>query len=106
MTMDKKSQWIIILSLTAALLVAVNFIARPNPASALMTIKDRDFSAVTARTQQNGDVLYIMDNRTGAVAVYSYDPAFRDVRPRVFGDIAAIFANGGGPGGGGGGGNP
>ena len=32
-----------------------------------------------------------MDNRTGKIAVYSYDPATRDVRPRVFGDIATLF---------------
>ena len=87
--MDKKSTSIAILAITAAVLVLVDFAARP--AAALMTIKDRDFSLVTARTQQNGDTLYIMDNRTGAIAVYSYDPASRDVRPRVFGDISTLF---------------
>ena len=88
--MDKKSTSIVILAITAAALVLVDYAARP--AAALMTIKDRDFALVTARTQQNGDTLYIMDNRTGAIAVYSYDPASRDVRPRVFGDISTLFA--------------
>jgi hypothetical protein len=88
--MDKKNFAIGILSLTATLLLVANYFA-PAPADALMTIKDRDFSMVTARTQQNGDTLYILDNRTGRVAVYSYDPAGRVVRPRVFGDMSTLF---------------
>ena len=90
--MDKKTTSIVVLAFTAVLLVLVELAVRPTPANALMTIKDRDFAMVTARTQQNGDTLYIMDNRTGAIAVYSYDPASKDVRPRVFGDISTLFA--------------
>jgi hypothetical protein len=88
---DRKSTWIGVLSLTAAVLLAGNYVFRPSPASALVAFKDRDFQMVTARTQQQGDVLYLMDNRTGKIAVYSYDPATRDIRPRVFGDIATLF---------------
>ena len=87
---DRKSMWIGVLSLTAAVLIAGNYVFRPSPASALAVFKDRDFQMVTARTQQ-GDALYIMDNRTGKIAVYTYDPATRDVRPRVFGDISTLF---------------
>ena len=89
--MDKKTTWIAVLATTAVALAAIDYAARP--AKALMTIKDRDFSMVTARTQQQGDALYVMDNRTGKVAVYTYDPASRVMRPRVFGDIAALFQN-------------
>ena len=88
---DPKSMWIGVLSLTAAVLVAGNYAFRPSPANALVTFKDRDFQMVTARTQLQGDTLYVMDNRTGKIAVYSYDPATRDVRPRVFGDISTLF---------------
>jgi hypothetical protein len=88
---DQKSMWIGVLAITAAVLVAANYAFRPPPASALVTFKDRDFQMVTARTQEQGDTLYVMDNRTGKIAVYSYDPATRDVRPRVFGDIATLF---------------
>ncbi len=90
-TTDKKSKWIAVLSLTAALLVGAEYLMRPSPASGLVAFKDRDFQMVTARTQQNGDTLYLMDNRTGKIAVYTYDSATRDVRPRVFGDIATLF---------------
>ncbi len=89
--MDKKTMWITVLSVTAVALAALNYAARP--AQALMTIKDRDFSMVTARTQNQGDCLYIMDNRTGKVAVYTYDSARKVMLPRVFGDIAALFSN-------------
>ena len=88
---DQMSTWIGVLSLTAGVLVAANYAFRPAPASGLVMFKDRDFQMVTARTQQQGDTLYVMDNRTGKIAVYSYDPATRDVRPRVFGDIATLF---------------
>ena len=91
-TTDRTSVWIGVLALSAALLVAANYAFRPSPANALVTFKDRDFQMVTARTQGQGDTLYVMDNRTGKIAVYSYDPATRDVRPRVFGDIATLFA--------------
>ena len=88
--MDKKTMWITVLAVTAVALAAIDYAARP--ARALMTIKDREFAMVTARTQSNGDAVYVMDNRTGKVAVYTYDPATKDLRPRVFGDITALFA--------------
>ncbi len=88
---DPKSTWVAALAMSAAVLVAANYVFRPAPANALVTFKDRDFTMVTARTQEQGDTLYVMDNRTGKIAVYSYDPATRDVRPRVFGDISTLF---------------
>ena len=33
-----------------------------------MSIKDRDYSLVTARTQTGGDSLYVLDNRSGRVS--------------------------------------
>ena len=66
----------------------------PQPAQALMTIKDRDFSLVTARTQANGDSLYILDNRSGRVAVFAYDPARRSLVPRFVGELNNVFAAG------------
>ena len=90
--MDKKEFAIGILSLMATLLLAGIYFSPPR-AQALMTIKDRDFSLVTARTQENGDVLYVLDNRSGKVAIYSYDPAGKVIRPRVAGDMVKVFPN-------------
>ena len=89
--MDKKSFLIGILSLTATVLLMGNYFA-PQPASALMTIKDRDFSMVTCRAQNGGDTLYVLDNATGRIAIYSYDPAGRVVRPRGAGNMSQLFS--------------
>lgn len=77
----KKNLSIWILMTTAAFLLAGNLFI-PTPASAIMAIKDRDYQLVTARIQSGGDGLYIVDSRTGLIAVFTYDPASRSVRPR------------------------
>jgi hypothetical protein len=92
--MDKKNFTIGILSLTAVVLMLANYFA-PQPAQALMSIKDRDFSLVTARTQNGGDSLYVLDNRSGRVAIFAYDPARRALVPRVVGEMSAAFNVGG-----------
>lgn len=91
--MDKKNFSIGLLSLSAVALMLVNYFA-PQPAQALMSIKDRDFSLVTARTQNGGDSLYVLDNRSGRVAVFSYDPARKALVPRVVGEMSAAFGAG------------
>ena len=44
-----------------------------------------------ARIQTGGDGLYILDNRTGQVAVFTYDPASRGVRARKVRNVADAF---------------
>jgi len=73
-TTDKKMFAIGVLSLTAAVLLIGNYFA-PQPAMATSTIKDRDFSMVTAAVQTGGDAVYVLDNRRGRVAIYAYDPS-------------------------------
>jgi hypothetical protein len=90
-SMDKKTFWIGILSLTATVLMLGNYFA-PQPAMATMSIKDRDFSMVTAHSQTGGDSLFVLDNRSGKVAVYFYDPSSKVVRPRGSGDMSKMFA--------------
>ncbi len=90
-TTDKKTLWIGILSLTATLLLLGNYFA-PQPAVATTTIKDRDFSMVTAVQQSGGDSLYVLDNRSGRIAVYSYDPGRRAILPKAAGELANLFA--------------
>ncbi len=90
-TSDKKMFAIGILSLTAAVLLVGNYFA-PEHAVATTTIKDRDFSMVTATVQTGGESLYVLDNRSGRVAVYAYDPSGRVIRPRGIGEMANLFA--------------
>jgi hypothetical protein len=88
--MDRKTLSITILSLTAALLLAAHWFT-PQPARAEEAVKDRDYQIVTARVQSGGDGLYILDNRTGQVAVFTYDPASRAVRARQVRPMSDAF---------------
>lgn len=88
--MDKKTFAIGILSLTAVLLALGNYLL-DSPVRAGETIKDRDYQAVTARIQAGGEGLYILDNKTGLVAVFTYDPNVRGLRPRAVRAISDAF---------------
>jgi hypothetical protein len=83
--MDKKIFIIGILSLTAVVLFVANLFMPPR-AIADEVIKDRDWQVVTAHVQQNDEGLYILDNRSGMMAVFTYDPnakslVIRDRKP-------------------------
>jgi hypothetical protein len=88
--MDRKTFGIGFFSITALLLLAAVWFV-PQPADAMVAIKERDYQLVTARIQTGGDALYIMDNRTGQMAVFSYDPASRTVRARTVRQLADAF---------------
>jgi len=91
---DKKMFVIGVLSLTAAILLIGNYFA-PQPAMATTSVKDRDFSMVTAAVQTGGDSVYVLDNRSGRVAIYSYDPSSRTIRPRGAGEMSGLFVRNG-----------
>jgi hypothetical protein len=83
--MDKKLFIIGILSLTAVVLFVANLVM-PTRAIADEVVKDRDWQVVTAHVQQNDEGLYILDNRSGMMAVFIYDPnakslVIRDRKP-------------------------
>ncbi|QOV90310.1 hypothetical protein [Humisphaera borealis] len=78
--MDKKLFTIGVLSVSAVVLFAANLL-QPRTAQAGLVVKDNDFTAVTARTAQGGEALYILDNRTGNMVVMNYDPNRRAVVP-------------------------
>ncbi len=88
--MKRTNLSIIILSITAALMLAAHIFI-PTTAKAEMAVKDRDYQVVTARVQSGGDGLYILDNRTAQLAVFTYDPTSRAVRPRQVRPISDAF---------------
>ena len=90
--MKRQNIGIILLSLTAALLLAAHVLVQPANAEAV--IKERDYQVVTAKIATGGDALYIMDMRTGQVAVFTYDPASRGVRARTVRNVADAFTAG------------
>ena len=65
--MDKKTYAVGILSILAGLLLVANLI--PTPAQATTTIKDRDYTLTTTRGQRGGEDLYVIDNRSGQIAM-------------------------------------
>jgi hypothetical protein len=76
---SKSTLAITLLSLSALALLVANWIA-PAPAAAQVVVAQDDYVAGTAGTQTGNDALYIVDNRSGQVAVFTYDPGSRSVR--------------------------
>lgn len=79
--MNTKSYAVGVLSLSAVMLFVANILF-PSNAGAAFSIKDRDYSAVTAHQQQGDDALYVMDNRSGMMIVFNYDPTHKALVPR------------------------
>jgi hypothetical protein len=88
--MDRKIYAIGILIVTATMLLIANLIPLPQ-AVAATTIRDRDYQVVTARVQQGGEGLYVLDNRTGMIAIFTWDVAARAVKLRAVRPIADAF---------------
>lgn len=89
--MDKKTFGIVMFSISAIVLAVANFCVR-TPAEAAVAVSARDYQAVTIRSPRGGDALYILDNKTGQVAVFTYDPNTRDVRARAVRFAADAFS--------------
>jgi hypothetical protein len=88
--MDKKTFGIGILSITGALL----FIACLLPtkqADAAFAVKDRDYQLITVPGIGGGDTVYVVDNRTGLMAVLYFDNRARVLRPRIVRAVADAF---------------
>ncbi len=79
--MNNRNLAIIVLSISAAALAVLNFSSKP--AVAEQAIAGRDYAIVTASTSVGGEALYILDNRSQKLAIFSYDPNTKQVRPRL-----------------------
>jgi hypothetical protein len=88
--MDKKTFSIGILSLTAAVLFVANFMPI-RTVQAGEAIKERDFTIVTSRINQGGEALYICDNRTGQMAVFTWEAGKRQILLRDLRTITELF---------------
>ena len=78
--MDKKTFTIGVLSLSALVLLVANLI-QPRVAEAGLVVKDNEYTAVTARVARGGEALYILDNRSGLMAVVAYDISRKGIVP-------------------------
>lgn len=88
--MQSKSLTIGVLSITAVLLLIAQFVDL-QPAMAGESVKDRDYSLVTATSQQGGEIVYVIDNHTGQVAVFAWDAGRRGLQFRGAGSMADAF---------------
>ena len=77
--MDRKLIAICMLSLSAMALMIANFSI---PAQASTTTNSRDYQLSTALMQNGSEGLYVLDNRTGLIAIFTYDYNTRTLRPR------------------------
>jgi hypothetical protein len=87
---DRQTAAIIVLSLSAVLLALV-LVLTPPVAVAEATIRDRDYSVVTAAATTGGDALYIADNRSGMMAVFTFDKQTRSIRTRAVRPLSDAF---------------
>lgn len=79
--MDRKTIGIMILTATATLMVALHLTATPTAEGAVAVV-GREYQAATAKAQTGGEALYVLDNKTGQLAVFLYDTRDKAVRVR------------------------
>jgi hypothetical protein len=91
MHINKQIVSIVTLCVSAGLLLA--YVASPPARGGDLVIKDRDYQIVTGHAINGGDDLYILDNRTGLMAVFVFDPNRHGVFPRAFTSVVDLFAN-------------
>ena len=102
-TVDNKTFAIGVLTVTAAILM-VAVVNKPREVQAAEVVRGRDYSCVTARLAQGDDGLYVVDGKTGMMAVFVYDPGRKQIVPKAIKPVTDAFAGGpGGPADGGGG---
>ena len=89
--MDKKTLTILVLGFMAAVLLGLN-LNTDRTATASAVINGRDYKAVTTKAQRGGDSLFILDGKTGKMAVFAYDPNTKTVRPKDVRMVKDAFA--------------
>jgi len=81
---------IAVLTVTAVIL-SVAHLVPPQSAQATMSIKDRDYSLVTTRSSRGDEIVYVTENRSGQVAVFSWDAGRKTLEFRGAGSLADAF---------------
>ncbi|MDB5320370.1 MAG: hypothetical protein JWN40_2001 [Phycisphaerales bacterium] len=88
--MDKKTFGIGVLSITGMLLL-IACLLPAKPADAAFAVKDRDYQVITVPSVGGGDTVYVVDNRTGLMAVLAFDNRARVLRPKQVRAVADAF---------------
>jgi hypothetical protein len=99
--MDSKTYGIGILTLTGIALLLANLFA-PRPAIGIESVANEDAQAVTCRSAQGGDALYLLDQSSGKLAVFTVNTR-SGLKLMTVLDVEAAFREAGEMGGGTGG---
>jgi hypothetical protein len=78
--MKSTSMKIGFLTVTALILFIAQFLP-VRPATAADVLKDRDYTLLSARSAVGGEVVYVLDNRTGLMAIFTWDAGARAFTP-------------------------
>lgn len=79
--MERKNFFIGLLGLGAALLLAAHALL-PRVADAQVAVRDREYQVVTGKISSGGEALYVMETRTGLLAVFTWDNGTRAMQLR------------------------
>lgn len=88
-SLDKQVIAIGLLSIMAVGLFIANFVSPAAHADSV--VEGHDYQAVTARMATGGEGLYILDNRTGLLAVFTYDTWKHTLVPSAIQPAANCF---------------
>ena len=81
---DKKTFWLGVLSIVAAVLLAAHAM-QPSmmmpTARAAEAVHNEDFAMASAESPQGGEVLYVLDKRSGTLALFTWNSQAR--RPEL-----------------------
>jgi hypothetical protein len=89
--MSSKNLSIAVLSITAVILFIAQFMPVEPAMAAQTTIKDRAYALVTTTSQRGGDIVYVVDNRSGMLAAFAWDANRKGFVPRTVGSMADVF---------------
>ena len=78
---------------SAIALLATIFLVNPTKAPAEEAVNDRDFQVVTALVMNGSEGLYILDKRSGLIAVFLYEPG-RGLQHKGTSPASAAFGGG------------
>ena len=89
-TLDKRTFWLGILGVIMAVLVAAHVMPEQQ-AMAGEAIDGRDYHMVTALAEDGSELLYVLEKRSGLLALLEWDPQTRNPSVRDIKPVQAAF---------------
>lgn len=87
--MNKANLGIAVLATSATVLLGLNLV--PETTQAASSTSYGSFHLATTKDQVGGESLYVLDNASGQIAVFTYDKDDKTLRPRDVRQVREIF---------------